>query len=188
MFTKLQICNSALNYCGNEPIDSLTDNNKRAKAVLAQYDLTLRDLLNDTPWNFAVSRDAILIKSTDTPAYGYASKYEIPADVIRVLELYCEAEFRREGEYILTNATWDELKAKCIMDVTDPTKFSANFVKVFALKLAEDISYALVQSTPLKQSISADLERYLRKARSYNSQEGTPQDMFGDGVYTGGRL
>lgn len=188
MSTKLQICNATFIRCGNEPIESLTEDNKRTKVILNQYEITLKDLLNDTTWNFATSREVELTLDASSPAFGYGARYIKPSDVIRILELECNKEYRVEGDYVLTNSNAPVIKAKCIMFINDETKFSPSFTKTFILKLAEDVSYALVQSNSLKESISAELDRQIRKSRSYNSQEGTPLARMDNGLIFGERL
>jgi len=252
MTTKLEIWNAALIRCGAEPLATLVEDNKRANMLKNQYEITLRDLLNDSTWNFATDREIALVRN-GTPSFGFAYTYDYPDNVLRILELSNSCDFRVEGDKVLTNHNDDAqpvaitrvgttatvvqaehgyndtevifisgadqpeyngkqtityidantysytvagspatpatgtiiaarnsavLRAKALLFVDDPTLFTASFVKVFVLKLAEDISYGLVQSASLQQSIISEAERYLRRARSYNSQEGTPADRY----------
>jgi hypothetical protein len=186
MLTKLDICNRALTRCGAEPIATLTDNNKRALLVVAQYEATLREILNDTTWNFATKR--VELSLDGSPLYKFKSVYSIPTEVIRVLEINSEEPFRIEGKELLTNTVSETLASRCIVYIDDPSKYSPGFVKAFYLKLAEDMAYSLVQSATLQQSIIAEAERYLRRARSYNSQEGTPESRYPEQDTLGTRL
>jgi hypothetical protein len=77
------------------------------------------------------------------------------------------------------------LRAKTLFYNLDETTWNPSFIKAFYLKLAEDMSYALVQSAALQQAIIAEAERYLRRARSYNSQEGTPESRYPEDVTFG---
>lgn len=180
--TKLDICNRALTRCGLEPIASLTEQNKRAILVTSQYEATLKEILNDTTWNFATSR--VLIHKSTAPLYGYANSYDLAVNIIRVLEIDSPEPYKIEGRKLLSNYDADTLNVKAIVYVTDVSLFSPSFIKAFYLKLAEDISYAMVQSAALQQAIISEAERYLRKARSYNSQEGTPDSRYPED-YTG---
>lgn len=162
--------------CGAEAILSLTDDSKRAKAVTSQFETTLKEMLNDSPWNFALARTT-LEASSETPLYQYTYMYELPSDCIRVLELEDKIEYRVESGFILCNKD-GTIKLKYAFYNTDATKYSGAFVKALVLKLAEDISYVLVQSASLQGAISSEAERYLRKARSMNSQEGTPEPRY----------
>lgn len=251
---KLALCNAALLRCGAEQIASLVDTSKRAKVVVNQYEITLRELLADSPWNFAtkkirkeiqkvaitswsnvgkvvtlvvptghgyVANDIISVSGllcdssppitngvkidsvtatqivytapvepTGTPTistgnayatasdlFGYRFRYALPSDHIRILEVENKIDFRVESNGIMCN-TDTAIQLKYIYYHDDPTKYSGSFMKAFVLKLAEDISYSLVQSASLQGQISAEAERYLRKARSMNSQEGTPESRY----------
>jgi len=182
---KLTICNSALFRCGAESISSLDDSSKRANIVSTQYDLTLAELLNDSPWNFCVKRTTL--EESDTPLFGYAKAYEKPTDCIRVLELEDKVPYRVEGDFIVTNQT-TSIKIKYISNDVLPSKFSGSFIKALYLKLAEDISYVMVQSASLQAQITQEAERYLRKARSMNSQEGTPDSRYPEDTTLGTRI
>lgn len=174
--TQLELVNMALARCGAEPIISLTDTSKRALQVVLHMESVLRDLLNETPWSFAINR--VAISQAGEPAYRYAAQYLLPVDHIRILEIENVPEYRIEGGNILCD-TLEEIKIKYVFYQPDTTKWTASFQKVYVLKLAEAISYVLVQSTPLQQTIAQEAERYLRKARSYNSQEvGMPDSRY----------
>lgn len=184
--TKIDLCNAALARCGSEPITALTDDTKRAKVVSSQYEITLREMLSDSPWNFAVTRVELPVAGTDIP-FGFGFKYELPTDCIRVLELENKHPYRVEEGYILCDID-EVIKIKYIKFIDDPSKYSGAFSKAFSLKLAEDISYILVQSASLQQQITSEAERYLRKARSMNSQEGTPESRYPEEYVYGVRV
>lgn len=255
---KLTICNAALRRCGAEPIlvgELTTPTTKRGASVVGQYDVTLGELLSDSPWNFTIKKSKIDLQSkaitswsnvgavvtlvvntghgfvandvisvkglltnglyppntdgvkidsvtatqivytfTSTPTgtptvdstiafvsasdlFGYKYRYALPADCIRVLELEDKVEYRVESTGIVCNEK-NSIQIKYTYNNTDPTKYSPAFIKALTLKLAEDISYELVQSASLQKQISEEAERYLRKARSMNSQEGTPEARY----------
>jgi hypothetical protein len=253
---KLTIINTALARCGAEPIVTLVDVNKRALLAIAQYDVTLKEVINDTTWNFATSR-VRLTKST-VPLFQYACSYSYASNVVRILELnktssLQEITYRVEGRKVVTDyddkvvvvtitrssttatvtqvghlySTGDSvnisgatqtqyngtftitvltantysyavtgspatpatgsihatketnvLYARVLIFETDETLWNPSFIKAFYLKLAEDMAYSLVQSAALQQAIIQEAERYLRRARSYNSQEGTPESRY----------
>lgn len=183
---KLAICNAALMRCGSEPIlvgELTTPSSKRALAVVGQYETTLKELLDDSPWNFAIKRETLEVDSS-APLFGSTYRYAIPEDCIRVLELENKVPYRVEEGYIHCDQG-TVVKIKYIYYNDNPSTYRGSFVKAFALKLAEDISYLMVQSAALQGAITTEAERYLRKARSMNSQEGTPETRFPE-EYTAG--
>lgn len=179
--TKLELINSALSRCGVEPLTSLDVQNKAAKVALTQYNLSLLECLNDTTWNFAIAR--IELSQSGEPVFGYNAKYDLPSDCIRVISVDGQEPYKVEGKTIVTN-TLELIKIK-YLKLVDESLFTPSFAKAFVLKLAEDISYHLVQSASLQSAIASEAERYIRRARSYNSQEGTPESRYNE-EYTGG--
>ena len=173
---KLSVCNSALMRCGAEPIVTLLDESKRAKAVTAQFENTLKEMLNDSPWNFTIKR-VILEEDSEIPLFLFTHRFKLPIDCIRVLELEDKVPYRVESGYIVCD-TATSINIKYCYYNTDVTTYSGAFTKALVLKLAEDISYLLVQSASLQGAITTEAERYLRKARSMNSQEGSPEARY----------
>lgn len=180
---KLSICNSALMRCGSEAIATLTDSSKRAVSVTQQYEITLKELLNDSPWNFTIKR-ATIEEDGEVPLFLFTHRFKLPTDCIRVLELEDRVPYRVEAGYIVCDQATSINIKYCYYNV-DPATYSGAFTKALALKLAEDISYQLVQSAALQSAIASEAERYLRKARSMNSQEGTPDPRYPE-EYTAG--
>lgn len=172
--------------CGAEPIAALTDESKRAKAVVSQYEITLKELLVDSPWNFATAK-VELEELSEVPLFGFSKMYDLPSDCVKVLELENKVPYRVEGQHIVCDQE-GTIKVKYVSNAISAEKYSGAFVKALSLKLAEDISYLLVQSASLQQAIAQEAERYLRKARSMNSQEGTPESRYPDEYTIGIRL
>jgi hypothetical protein len=95
---KLSICNSALMRCGAEPIligELTTPTSKRGLAVVNQYETTLKEMLNDSSWNFATVR-VELTEELTVPLFGATRLYTLPNDCIRVLELEDKVPYRVE--------------------------------------------------------------------------------------------
>lgn len=180
---KLSLCNSALMRCGAEQITTLADTSKRGLAVVTQYENTLKEMLNDSPWNFAIKRVNI-VQDVATPLFAHSFQYELPTDCIRVLELECKVPYRVESGFIVCDQE-GSINVKYVWYNQDVETYSGAFVKAFYLKLAEDISFLMVQSASLQGAITTEAERYLRKARSMNSQEGTPESRYPE-AYTAG--
>lgn len=167
------ICNSALSKLGSLRITTMADNTEHAKLVNEQYNKIRKDLLRSHPWNFASKRAALV--ATTAPVYGFSKAFTLPADWIRVLELdkTTEDEWQVEGQTILCDLATANIKY--IYDLTDTTKFTADFDELFALALAHDISYAITQSTTLKIQLKKEFDEKIRLVRSFDAQESTGQ-------------
>ena len=171
----IEICNAALSRVGAPFISALTDTDKRSKLCNLMYDRVRKKLLRSHPWNFAMKR-AELVNNGIEPAFGYSNEFALPSDYLRAISSeHSDDEYKIEGNYLRTNET--EVKLLYIADIEDTEAFDVMFDELFALTLAFELSYSLVQSVSLKQGIASELVSMLRTTRSIDAQEGTPDDF-----------
>lgn len=171
------ICNSALAKVGANRIVSLADNTPEAKICSEQYAKVRDELLRSHPWNFSIKRVSI-DPDVSAPAFGYKNQFTLPSDFLRALsitEYEDTTEWRKEGGKILSDVA--VLKLLYIARVTDSTLFDSIFDEVLALKLAHDISYAITQSTSLRDSLFESYKRSLADARTFDAQESSVRQV-----------
>lgn len=180
------IVNSALIKLGVETITSLSGTSKQAVLANEQYTKIRDDLLARYYWAFAKKRVA-LVEDTTAPAFEYENRFVLPNDYIRALYVYPSGttEWLEEGGYLLTND--ESVELVYIAQITDTTKFSKTFDEVFALRLAYDLAYPLVQSVTLKESLYNEYKNEIRDVRSIDSMLGTPVD-YNDDVWLRARI
>ena len=65
---------------------TLSDTNKSAKFCNKQYEILRDEVLYSHPWNFAMTR-AELTQTANTPEFEWDYEYELPSDVLRVLDV-----------------------------------------------------------------------------------------------------
>lgn len=178
MATKIDICNSALIKIGQSRISSITEDTKAAIFCNQQY-ATLRDeVLYSHPWNFAVRRVELGLLAT-APAFEFDNQFQLPSNCLRVLETDdTDMIYVIEGRNLLTN--WDTVKIKYIERITDESQFNPAFAEALALRMAWDLAYPLVESVSLQDRMAAAYEAFLAQARSFDAQEGTPEEMNSD--------
>ena len=110
------------------------------------------------------------------PAFGWDYQYVLPADYLRVLSGEDDdSDFAIEGSLLLCND--DSFKIKYIAQITDVTAFPADFDELLAWYLAYELAFPLVQSNTLKNTLKSEMEQYIRDARSFDAQEGTPENF-----------
>lgn len=173
--TETDICNSALIKIGAQRITSLNDDSEPARLCKEQYPKVRDALLRSHPWNFCITREE-LAASTDTPVFGFDYQFLVPTNCLRVLEIDVDDyDWQREGNYILTDSS--TLKIKYIKKITDTSRYDSTFAEALATKLAADISYSLIQSVTLKDTLIKESDMAIRTARSFDAQEGTPQQV-----------
>lgn len=170
----VEICNLALVSLGADPIIDIDENNERARKLKAIYVLVLKDLLRAHPWNFS-SKRATLAQLIETPPFEFAYYYQLPPDCLRAVEVNEDTSinFVVEGRKLLCNQ--ETVNLKYLTYIENSTLYDANFVALFAARLAAEIAYAITNS----RTVTADRwEIYfeMRKtARSSDAQEGKPQ-------------
>jgi len=173
MATQLEIVNYALRRLGCETIGSLADDSKRAKVMNDLYGLARKDTFELYPWSFSLNRITIAADAT-APAFGYLYRFAIPADFVNVVSEYNEYKYKREGAWLLSDAS--ELNVVYAKDEADPTIYTAAYTKSFALTLALEASYSLNQDKALGRQLAEEKFRIVEDARFADSKGSTPED------------
>lgn len=173
------IVNSALIKLGVETITALSDTSKQAILANEQYSKVRDDLLTKYFWDFAIKRVA-LVEDVGTPAFEYSHQFVLPSDYLRAFYVYPagETEWIIEGAFLVTNE--ESVNLVYIAQITDTTKFTKTFDEAFALRLAYELSYPLVQSVSLKQTLGEEFKEIIRDVRSIDAQTGTPININDD--------
>lgn len=169
--SEVAICNSALIKLGVETISSLSDNTRQALLCNQQYSKIRDKLLYSHPWNFAVKRATLVVTVTE-PVYEFAYQYTLPTDCLRVWETQYGPDsdfYQVEGGYLYSN--YSDVSIKYIAKITDTTKFSPAFDELFAIDLAIDLEFALVQSNSFKNTLISERKEIIRDVRSFDAQE-----------------
>jgi|HigsolmetaAR203D_1030402.scaffolds.fasta_scaffold04141_4 hypothetical protein len=178
MTSVVGICNRALSLLGQKSITSLEDNDQAARLCAETYGPVRDAVLRDHPWNCAIAR-ADLAPLSERPAFGFGRQFELPADCLRVLELWgTDGPWKIEGRRLLTDAT--RALIRYIRRVEDPNQFDALLVEAIAARLAADLCEPITQKSTLTQSLWELYGQKLRAARSADAQEGTAEDLVGD--------
>jgi len=178
MASEVSICNSALRKLGASQITSLEDNHKNARACNEAY-TRLRDAaLRNHPWLFAKAR-AQLAADSEAPEFGYAFKYQLPVDCLRLLPDYPgfipNTPTRViESRYILTDEG-GPLNIRYVRTVNDPNEMDALFREVLAFDIALDICEEITQSNTKEEKLAARRRVAISEARRTNAIEREPE-------------
>lgn len=177
----VQICNWALTELGAQRISSLTDTSKAGLLCNEQYDKVRKSLLMAHPWNFATIRVELAI-TTNEPVYEFDSEFLLPTDCLRVWETDLPEtepwvrEINNDGDSVLL-CNSGEINIRYIKNLTDTTLFSPMFDELLALKIAKNLSYALVQSSTLRDALTRDIKERVGEVRSIDAQENGRQSF-----------
>ena len=170
--SKIDICNTALLYCGQQAITSVNDTSERAIIITQIYDSTRMQLLYGHPWNFATKRETLTMVG-DEPEFGYTYKYAIPSGCLRIIRIN-KSEYNTyvvQNGYVLTDS--EECKIVYVYDQVTSGKFSPQFDEALALKMAVKASYKFNRSTSQTQMFMSMYQEAVALARSFDGQEGT---------------
>lgn len=178
MASDVDICNSALNMIGASNIISLTEDSRAARVCNQRYQFVRDAVFRAHPWNCLIRRTSVAADS-DTPAFEFSYQHTLPTDpyCLRVLRPEDpDTVYKVEGRKILSSTT--PFKFIYVARITDPNEYDQLLIEAFAARLAADISYALVNSAALTQSLFAMYEAKLGEARFVDATEGTPDNVI----------
>lgn len=174
MTSNVDICNSALNMIGASNIISLTEDSKAARVCNQRYEFVRDAVFRAHPWNSLVRRIE-LAADEETPAFEFEKFHTLPSDpyCLRVLRPEDpDTVFRVEGRKIASSTS--PFKMIYVARITDPNEYDMLLIESIAARLAADISYALVNSATLSQTMLGVYETKLSEARFVDATEGTP--------------
>lgn len=172
------ICNIALIALGEDPIKSLSDNNKRAILCNARYDDIRRFVLRTHVWNCA-KKQAQIAADPVKPLFKWANRYPLPADFIRFYseddDTYDMSIWNVIGQWIYSNET-GSLNVNYIFDLQDPTQFDSTMVHVIAYNIASELGMALTQNAERVKTALAMMQGKYDIARFTGAQENAPRE------------
>lgn len=189
MASKTEIANRALTKLGEDRIIDLLDDTERARTLNSLYDTCLDAELRSHLWNFATKR-ASLPRMVDIPAYGFEFQYQLPSDLVRLIQVNdwwywrggadyygsSNSEYQVEGRLILTNYN-APLPIRYIARVDEPGLYDALFVEAFSCKLAMEACERITQSNTKLQAVQQQYMASIRAAVRADALENPPQAL-----------
>lgn len=179
MATVVSICSNALLMLGAKPINSLTEENDRARIASNLWEGVRDDLLRSHPWNCAIKR-VVLSPEATTPAFDYAYQFALPGDLLRILSLGERGEYveyRVEGRRLLTDS--NVVNLRYVFQNDNPATWDSALVYAAELRMAAAMAYAITQSATLAETKRQEAELAFRRAKAVDGQE-EPGDTVGD--------
>jgi len=179
MPSSVDICNRALSRVGEARITSLTDDTKQARACNGAYTHVRDEVLRAHPWNAAIAR-ASLAKLATSPAFGYDDEYQLPADCLRVVEVYdTTLPWVVEGKKLLSDEG-SPLSIRYVRREEDPNQWDSLLVSAVAARLAMELCEELTQSNTKREIATREYEDLLSRARMADGQEQSPMPFEED--------
>lgn len=150
------------------------DDTTLGRAVASVWEIERLAALRDGAWNFAIKRDQIAALE-DAPSHGFTTAFQLPADCLRLIEIYelSRDRWQLEGRKILADAT-GPLKIRYLRNVTEPAEFDPLFAKAFALRIACAIGNRIAGSVFKEELNWEKYRKALAEARQSDAMENPP--------------
>lgn len=186
--TDVSIANLALQILGvSTKIEALDQDNPNAREINSCFDSLREELLRQFPWNFAKTRVVLPALAAQT-AWGNFNQFQLPVDCLRFLrptdrQVDWELEASAGGAPVLVTKDVGPLQIRYIQDVTDPSRFDAEFVQMLAARIAQQCAQPITSSTEKQQIADRAFATAQAKARNANAFEraadqAIPDDYF----------
>lgn len=193
MAARIQIINRALLKLGQGRLSSPTDETEQARAIDVAFDMLARTEMRRHAWSFAIRRTALSV-SIEPAGYGWRGKYDLPTDLLRLVQLneryvfYGGEGFTVEGRSLLLNGT-GVVYIRYVSDCTAKLDlWDAAFEDAFICRLAAEVAWSLTKNRSLKGDLMGEYNASIREAKRCNAIELGPQSIPADGSWTTSRL
>lgn len=170
----LVILNRALDKLGQAPLVSLSEPGPNAARVRRMWPGCRDAVLREHPWKCATKR-VRLNELKDKPVFGFARRYQLPPDFLRLVAVEPEgAVVEVEGDTLLADAKG--LALAYVARIENPRLFDAALSEALSVKLAAELAYGTTGSTSLAEQLRAEYQQKLREARGHDAREGAGQN------------
>ena len=193
--TQTSIANMALQMAGYEPIASLNENSRGARAINRTYQQVLWHELRSNFWNFSIKR-ATLAAAAITPSFGKNNYYILPPDFLDLampdqITTYnygqipsvpnvpaSQQDYQIEAYDNNTLAIASNLASpiyiRYVSNAINEALFDACFVTAFAAALALEVCEELTQSNSKLANIEKIYDDAIAMAKQRGSFESQP--------------
>ncbi len=187
--TKVEICNHALLKIGADTIASLDINQNDQEAVVQSaklcnifFNQALEEVLRTYKWNSALKR-AKLTRLTETPAFKFEYKFQLPNDCVRVVNVYDKKEayddrtqWVVEGRTILCD--YEDVYLCYVHKPADVSTLDAFVIKCIIQNLAIKLSVPMQLDQVMQNNLISEYNNViLPEARSVDTLENKYWEM-----------
>jgi hypothetical protein len=186
MTTPVSICSNALLMLGDSPISSLDQGTPAADRCNNLYPVVKLAVLRSHPWNCATQR-VILSPTPTPPAFDWTYQFLKPALWLRTLQVglsQCPEPYRSEGDYILANTA--TLRLVYVSDI-DENLMDSMLIQAMQMSMAAVLAYPTTASTSLKDSMAADVDRFMKQVRAVDGQDDPSESLSDELLLIGSR-
>lgn len=167
--TDVKICNAALVMVGSDGvINSFSDNTVEASLASNVYEDTRDTLLQYHPWRFSLKQVDLGGNLVTDPLFKWKKQYQLPADLLRIIQLENEEDYEIYGNKLYTNTdTCRIIYQYKVLESQMPSYFVRalhfHLARIFAISLQEDVNKM--------QLFEQAADKETKRARSIDSQQ-----------------
>ena len=160
----VDVCSSAITLLGGEKIASLNEGSAAAEISSQLFQGIYESLLTEYRWRFAI-RSKSLSKLTEPTDNNYAHKFQLPSDVLAVLN--CTSNpYEIYQEELYTNS--DDVSIEYIF-TPKLDRLPPYFIKALEYRLAGEFAVPLTASEKKADLYFGLFENQMKKARHTDS-------------------
>lgn len=171
------LVNNSLALIGAAFITTLDQDTKAAQTAKQIYPSVRDAVLRAFTWNCATKQIAPGVAG-DTPVYGWAYCYQLPADCLRVVRVYEEVEWRIMGRKLYCDS--NVIHMEYIYRVEDVTQWDVLLSSAVEARLASELAFAVLESKTLRDDMWAMYKAKLGEAKGVDSREQSSQEIDSD--------
>lgn len=147
-----------------------TPTNERERLCAEHYERIRDAELRKNVWNFAIKR-AVLSEDADAPTgEDYDVRYALPADSLRMVEIFETKDFRIESGFILTNVG-DTLNVRYVRRVTVVNDMDPLFQDALASRIALELCDRLTGKRSKRQEVIGEYQAFMLQAANVDAIE-----------------
>lgn len=166
--TETDICNLALARIGAARISGSYTSNPgdqtyaSVRACQDCYALVRDRVLRSHPWNFAMARARVETADEDAPAFGWANRFPLPADCLRVVAVNDSSEtdprqdWTVEGAFVLSND--EAVDIAYVARTTAVDSFDPLFTQALVVLLAAELATVLTRGDSFRETLLKEYE------------------------------
>lgn len=177
--SKIAILSKALILCGEQPLNSLSDNRYGATVGSNLFEQLYEAELQSNRWRFACGKRA-LSRLADAPLNEWQYAYQLPPTMLLPLGQYPAQPYEIYADRIYTNATSFELEYLFKPDIT---ACPAYFTLLMTYALYRDMVGPITESMA-KVQIAGQLYNVQRGRAMYADAQGRPNKPMADSPFT----
>lgn len=177
--TKIKMISDALILCGEQPLNTLSDQRYGATVGSNLFELLYESEIQANRWRFACNKKQ-LGRLTNSPLNEWQYAFQLPPDMLLPLGVYPRVNYEIYGDHVYTNESTFALE---YMFKPDVSKVPAYFNLLMVYSLAANMIKPITESDNAQQLMAKAYARQKGIAQFADAQ-GRPNKAIIDSPFT----